>query len=366
MTFTRRDRPLPAQQLQSVALRDKHAWHVRQRPGPHAAHWAHRPDASTAARPAGGSRCYREPAMAALEGVLFLTKEPLSSRKLSQLANLADGTEARTLIRRLNSFYDELGTAFRVEEVAGGFQLLTRLTFAGWLRRLHQSQVEVRLSAPALETLAVVAYRQPVLRVEIEAIRGVQCGEMLRQLMSRELVKIVGRGDELGRPYLYGTTRSFLQLFGLRDLDDLPRAEQLRHSGIVSGPHATSPPVDGIESVDESHEEFDVKRANNAIAAREDKTNETAVVALDDDLPEDDEGEEYEYDDDEDDEYEDDEEDDDDEYEEDEELEDEDDEWEEVEDDDLEEDEVEEDDEEDDDDWEDDDWDDDDEWEEED
>ncbi len=112
--------------------------------------------------------------------------------------------------------------------MAGGYQLLTRPKFGPWLRRLLQSPVETRLSAPAMETLAVVAYRQPVLRTEIEAVRGVQCGDILRQLMERDLVRIVGRSDDLGRPLLYGTTKRFLAMFGLRHLDELPRAAEFR------------------------------------------------------------------------------------------------------------------------------------------
>lgn len=166
--------------------------------------------------------------LARLEAVLFLAKEPLASRKLAELADLADGTEARTLIRRLNRLYDAEGCAFRVYEVGGGYQMLTRPEFAPWLSRLHESPVEVRLSAPAMETLAVIAYRQPVLRAEIESIRGVQCGEILRQLMEQDLVRIVGRSEQLGRPFLYGTTRRFLQVFGLRRLDDLPPLDSLR------------------------------------------------------------------------------------------------------------------------------------------
>lgn len=166
--------------------------------------------------------------LARLEAVLFIAREPLASRKLAQLADLADGTRARTLCRQLNRRYDEECRAFRVVEVAGGFQLLSRPKFAPWLRRLCSAPVEVRLSGPALETLAVVAYRQPVLRVAVEAVRGVQCGEILRQLMERDLVKIVGRSEELGRPFLYGTTRRFLQVFGLRSLDELPRRQWLR------------------------------------------------------------------------------------------------------------------------------------------
>jgi segregation and condensation protein B len=165
-----------------------------------------------------------------VEAVLFVTREPLSSRKLAQLAGLADATQARTLIKQLNEIYDGEGHAMRIEEVAGGYQLLSRPQFAKWLRRLANVPGEVRLSQPLLETLALVAYRQPVLRADIEAIRGVGCSEMLRQLMERDLVRIVGRSEELGRPYLYGTTKRFLQLFGIKTLDRLPRAKELRSS----------------------------------------------------------------------------------------------------------------------------------------
>lgn len=186
-----------------------------------------------------------------LEAILFLAREPLSSRKLSQYANLADGTEARTLIRQLNTKYDQRGRAFRVEEVAGGYQLLTRTKFATWLRRLGHVPTELRLSAPAMETLAVIAYRQPVPRADLEAVRGVNCGEILRQLMERDLVRICGRGEELGRPYLYATTKRFLQVFGLLNLDQLPRADVLRGAAPtrrVPPPDATAEPANQLTS----------------------------------------------------------------------------------------------------------------------
>lgn len=192
-----------------------------------------------------------------LEAILFLSREPLGSRKLAQLAGLADGTKARTLVRALNRRYDAEGSAYRVEEVAGGFQLLTRSKYAPWLRRLSSISVEVRLSAPALETLAVVAYRQPVLRAEIEAIRGVQCGEVLRQLIERDLVRIVGRSEELGRPLLYGTTRQFLQVFGLRHLEDLPRYEFLPITKLVSedgGEAVADPPQHDLQQLHQFRE----------------------------------------------------------------------------------------------------------------
>ena len=142
------------------------------------------------------------------------------------------------------------GSPFRAEELAGGFQLLTRPPFGPWLRRLLHTPVETRLSAPALETLAVVAYRQPVLRADIEAIRGVQCGDILRQLMDRDLVRITSRADDLGRPLLYGTTKRFLQIFGLRHLDELPQAAALRRreAPAESSQNPDLPAAKGVES----------------------------------------------------------------------------------------------------------------------
>jgi len=195
-------------------------------------------------KPAADNEFCRDPRLAKVEAMLFLAREPLTTRKLAQLAGLADGTEARTLIRRLNRLYDGSGSAFRAEEVGGGFQLMSRARFGSWLRRLYQSPIETRLSAPALETLAIVAYRQPVLRAEIDALRGVDCSEILRQLMERDLVRISGRSPELGRPYYYGTTKRFLQVFGLRNLDDLPRAADLRRAAAGSAAGSRSATAD--------------------------------------------------------------------------------------------------------------------------
>ncbi len=165
-----------------------------------------------------------------LEAILLIAKEPLSARKIAVLAELADPTEARTLARRLNEEYDRFGYSFRIEEIAGGLQLLTRPQFARWIRRLELVPGEVLLSQGMLEALSIIAYRQPIQRSEIEAIRGVSSDEVLRQLMQRDLIRIAGRLEDLGRPYLYGTTRTFLQLFGLQSLDSLPRAQKIREA----------------------------------------------------------------------------------------------------------------------------------------
>ncbi len=170
----------------------------------------------------------RSEKMARLEATFFVADGPLSTRKLCQFALLADTSEVKELIDELNRSYDEEGSAFGIERIASGYQMLTRPRFAHWLDQLHQRTAELKLSSPAMETLTIVAYRQPITRADIEAIRGVQCSEILKLLMERGLVKIGGEDDSLGRPYLYITTRMFLELFGLRTLDDLPSAAELR------------------------------------------------------------------------------------------------------------------------------------------
>lgn len=366
----RRTTSTAAKALNSIALRYRHPLAQRsandragQRPDTGAS-----PESTeeSASRPTTRSPLVRDPELATLEAVLFVAQEPLNLRKIAQFARLADATAARTLIRRLNQLYDLAGCAFHVEEVAGGFRLLTRRKFGGWLRRLHQSSVEVRLSAPALETLAVIAYRQPVLRAAIESIRGVQCGELLRQLMERDIVRIVGRSEELGRPFLYGTTKRFLQVFGLRDLNELPRADYLRAVKLNADPELTE--------TDSQQESSDVSVATTEPATpelmEEERRRRSLIERAEDEEDDDFEDDDDDLDDDDDD-LDDDE--DDDEDEEDEEFDDDfdDDDWEEVDDDEEDEDEDEEDDldEDEDDDWdddEDDDWDDDEEEEEED
>ena len=167
----------------------------------------------------------RDARLALIEAALVAADEPLSARRLAAVAALDDATEARRLVRKLQALYEQEGSAFQVEELAGGFQLLTRPQYHPWLTRLRRSGFDLRLSSAARETLAIVAYRQPIMRADIEAVRGVQCGDVLRMLMEKGLLRIAGRHDSLGRPVLYGTTKKFLRLFGLMSLKDLPRQE---------------------------------------------------------------------------------------------------------------------------------------------
>jgi segregation and condensation protein B len=178
--------------------------------------------------PAVGGALAREPRVAWLEAALLAADEPLTTRRLAAAAGLSDAAEARRLVRKLQALYDAGGSAFQIEEVAGGFQLLTRPEYHRWLLRVRRSAGDVRLTAVARETLAIIAYRQPIVRADIEVIRGVHCGEVLRLLLEKGLIRIAGRDNTLGRPQLYATTKKFLQVFGLKSLRDLPQADQLR------------------------------------------------------------------------------------------------------------------------------------------
>ena len=186
----------------------------------------------------GSGAADAEETAATVEAVLFASGSPLTAPKIAEVAALPGQRAVRQAIEALNARYEQMGCAFRIEKLAGGYQMLTLPEYHDVLNRLQRSRFEARLSQAALETLAIVAYRQPVLRADIEAIRGVSCGEVLRGLLEKQLIKVVGRAEVLGRPMLYGTTRRFLEVFGLDGLTSLPRTEELRRGGAGQGPAA--------------------------------------------------------------------------------------------------------------------------------
>lgn len=160
-----------------------------------------------------------------LEALLFSTHHPLTVARLAELLDVKSVKPVREAVRELNRQYESQQRAFRVEQVAGGYQMLTLPQFAEVIRKHQQKEADAKLGKAAVETLAVIAYKQPILRVNVEAIRGVACGETIRGLMEKHLVKIAGRAEEPGRPILYGTTKRFLEVFGLNTLKDLPEQE---------------------------------------------------------------------------------------------------------------------------------------------
>jgi segregation and condensation protein B len=164
---------------------------------------------------------------ALLEAMLFSTHHPLTGQRLGELLNVKSQKALKRAVQELNRQYEESNRTFRIEQVAGGYQMLSLPEYGDILKRLHQKEADAKLSKAALETLAIIAYKQPILRADVEAIRGVACGETIRSLMEKHLVNIAGRAEEPGRPILYGTTKRFLQLFGLNNLKDLPQSEEL-------------------------------------------------------------------------------------------------------------------------------------------
>jgi segregation and condensation protein B len=191
-----------------------------------------------------------------IEALLFSAQKPLSSRELMQairgacaqdepsgsgtneFARVSEG-EIAAALEQLKIEYIEQQRAFQLNEKADGWQLTTGPQYARWVRQLFPAPKAARLSAPALETLAIIAYRQPITRADVEAVRGVNIDGVLQTLMERGLVKIAGRAEIPGRPLLYETTQFFLDHFGLRNLDELPNVEELRARHLPKAPRPT-------------------------------------------------------------------------------------------------------------------------------
>lgn len=162
-----------------------------------------------------------------VEATLFASQTPLTTSEIARADDELSTATVSDAIQTLREAYETEERAFQIYELGDGYQILTRPEFASYLERFDSVPRSPYLSGAALETLAIVAYRQPIGRIEIEEVRGVGASSVLRTLTDWELVEVVGRGEGLGRPLLYGTTRRFLEHFGLRDLDELPSPEEL-------------------------------------------------------------------------------------------------------------------------------------------
>ena len=160
-----------------------------------------------------------------VEALLFASDVPLEAERIREVLDLENAAAARELVSELMTRYEAEPRGLSIVEVGGGYRMVTRPELAPWLVRLARARTKVRLSRPALETLAIIAYKQPVSRPELDAVRGVNSEGVLDNLLERRLVRIGGRKEAPGRPFLYETTREFLVAFGLRDVNDLPKVE---------------------------------------------------------------------------------------------------------------------------------------------
>ncbi|MCK6619164.1 MAG: SMC-Scp complex subunit ScpB [Calditrichia bacterium] len=166
-------------------------------------------------------------ALAIFEALLFSSDEPLTATRVREVVPELKGFEVRKLVEELNEIYRQGGRPYRIDTIAEGFQLFTLPEYAPYVERLHAKRQQARLSARALETLAIVAYKQPVTRHDIEEIRGVSVDGVLKTLLSRNLITIAGTADAPGNPFIYKTTRQFLEYFGLKSLKELPKLKEL-------------------------------------------------------------------------------------------------------------------------------------------
>ena len=162
-----------------------------------------------------------------IEALIFASPDPISLERLAGLAGISDSNQIKAGVDKLNRQYAESGRAFMIVVGGGGYRFATRSEFSRWIRKLVLGSARLRLSRAALETISIIAYRQPISRAKIETLRGVDTGGILKMLLERKLIQVRGRGSGPGRPLLYSTTSDFLTYFGLNSLEDLPKPEEL-------------------------------------------------------------------------------------------------------------------------------------------
>ena len=175
-------------------------------------------------------------ARAIIEALLITASEPVTPGRLTNLLSGYNGRDIREAVDALNAQYEDAGHGILVVEIAGGYQLASRQEYGPWLRKYHKTSNQVRLSQAGLEALAIVAFKQPVTRIEIDSIRGVNSGGVLHTLLEVNMVRIVGRSEGIGKPMLFGTTREFLVHFGLKGLSELPKPKELEEL-LAEGQH---------------------------------------------------------------------------------------------------------------------------------
>lgn len=180
-----------------------------------------------------------------LEAILFLSDEPLEPDRLKGIIENVSPEKIKEFFEDLRREYEERKGGLQIVEIAGGYQILTRTEFAPWIKKFNLVKLSSKLSRAAIETLAIIAYKQPIIRPEIEAIRGVNVEGILKNLLDRRLIKILGRKDVPGKPLLYGTTKEFLHYFGLKDLSELPTLKEFKEEETPEGQAMPSLPYYG-------------------------------------------------------------------------------------------------------------------------
>ncbi|MGD9301401.1 MAG: SMC-Scp complex subunit ScpB [Desulfobacterales bacterium] len=214
-----------------------------------------------------------------IESLLFVAEEPLTVDRIKNILTHAETTEIRSAAKELAAEYDDRRGGFYLDEVAGGYQIRTRPEYTEWIKKLIQPK-PLRLSKPALETLVIIAYKQPIIRSNIEHIRGVDCGGVLRVLLERKLIRVLGRKEVAGRPLIYATTKRFLEVFDLKSLRDLPTPKEIEELGAVA------PEKKAAEIFDTAAASETLLENSGGIEAAGERLEETKSLATD--MPQDD------------------------------------------------------------------------------
>jgi segregation and condensation protein B len=217
-----------------------------------------------------------------IESLLFVAENPLTVDQIKQIVTLPDSKMIRQTLNEIKQDYEGRQGAFSLHEVAGGYQFRTRPEYVPWIKRFLQPK-PTRLSKAALETLAIIAYKQPVIRSDVEQLRGVDCGGVLRMLLERKLIRVLGRKEIPGRPLIYATTKEFLQVFDLKNLKDLPTPKEIE--ALAQEPDLEDDQTDDAKDETDRSQESDSLNESNGMdqEPREDQDSEPDQKGLDED-----------------------------------------------------------------------------------
>ena len=218
-----------------------------------------------------------------IESLLFVADEPLPVDRIKKILIQVETGEIRETMAELTAEYEARGGGFYLDEVAGGYQIRTRPQYTDWIKKLIQPK-PLRLSKPALETLVIIAYKQPIIRSDIEHLRGVDCGGVIRMLLERKLIRVLGRKEIAGRPLIYATTKRFLEIFDLKNLRDLPTPKEIEELAAATNEGDQAVIVDSTQEFEDYPE---TSEDSESIGENAQQTQEDPIQSLESGIPRD-------------------------------------------------------------------------------
>ncbi|MBW2450617.1 MAG: SMC-Scp complex subunit ScpB [Deltaproteobacteria bacterium] len=218
-----------------------------------------------------------------IESLLFVADEPLPVDRIKKILIQVETREIREAMAELTAEYEARGGGFYLDEVAGGYQIRTRPQYTEWIKKLIQPK-PLRLSKPALETLVIIAYKQPIIRSDIEHLRGVDCGGVIRALLERKLIRVLGRKEIAGRPLIYATTKRFLEIFDLKNLRDLPTPKEIEELAAATNEGDQAVIIDSTQEFEDYPE---TSEDSESLGEDAQQTQEDPIQSLESGIPRD-------------------------------------------------------------------------------